>query len=210
MTQFLAPEGPLSRFYWKLAALAASCDRWYYTICGRATPTEGMERIYWPTARDTAQDADGNEAALPADARPRIIIDDSTLLRFTVDGPDTTIMRAALVVSIEIPAFRRYDFWPSRWWPDSYWPEDFWPTAEIDERDQKTAFMNHVGVLLKQMIGKANKTPAADDPVDPLGTSHVEIEEIELLSAPGLCNPAEWDGNYFGGAVFQFHVRGVM
>jgi len=210
MTQFLAPEGPISRFYWKLAALAASCPRWYFTICGRANPTEGMERIYWPTARDTEQDAEGNEIPLPADARPRLIIDDSPSFSLTTDGPDTTLMRAGLIVSIEIPAYEEYEFWPERWWPDAFWPEDFWPTVEIDERDRKTAFMNHVGVLLKQMIAKADKTPEPDDPVDPLGTSHVEIESVEQVSPPGLCNPAEWGGNYFGGVVYQFNVRGVL
>jgi hypothetical protein len=210
MTQLLAPEGPLSRFYWKLAVLAASCPRWYFTICGRSTPTEGLERIYWPTAQDTGRDADGNETALPADARPRLIIDDSPSFEFERDGPDTTIMRAALVVSIEIPAFAEFDFWPEDFWPSSFWPADFWPTTEIDERDRKTAFMNHVGVLLQQMMAKADKTPAAEDPVDPLGTSHIEIVSLVQLTPPTLCNPAEWDGNYFGGTVWQFNVRGEM
>jgi hypothetical protein len=210
MTQLLQPEGPLSRFYWKLAVLAACCPRWYYTICGRPTPSDGLERIYWPSASDTAQDAEGNEVPLPAAARPRMIIDDSASFSFDRDGPDTRIMRAALIVSFEIPAYKSRDFWPSRFWPVDYWPGDFWPTTEVDERDRKTAFMNDVGVLIQQMFAKAETTPGSDDPVDPLGTSHIEIERVDQISPPGLCNPAEWGGNYFAGAVYQFHVRGVL
>lgn len=210
MTQFLRAEGPISRSYWKLAALAASCEEWYFRICGRADPTAGMERIYWPTARDTARNDEGDEVDLPTDARPRLIIDDSPVFDLSADGNDTVLFRGALMLSIEIPVFERYEFWPQRFWPDGFWPADWWPAHEIDERDRKTAFTNAVGRLLMEMWQKRGTTPGPNDPVDPDNTSHLWIVQIEQVESPGLCNPAEWGGNYFAGAVYRVHWQGVM
>lgn len=211
MTFLLEAEGPISRGYWKLAALIASCPQWWFTICARENPVAAMDRIHWPTASDTAIDeATGGEIELPASARPRAIISDSPICTFTEDGNGNPALEMGLLLSIEIPAFQEYTFFAANFWPTDFWPADFWPSYELSEKNQKLALTNAIGVLLREMMARRGSDPAVGDPEDPLNTSHQNVVSIEQMQSPGLVDPSEYGGNYFGSAAYLVRWQGIV
>jgi hypothetical protein len=200
------PRGLEARPKFKLAQLLASTAAWR-AICGGVSADEAFERIYWPDVNDTEEEnEEGNIVVKRVNPMPRAAIDFGEDWAIELSEGGTQIFRGSMVLSIELPAPRKVQYWPSGYWPEAFWPEAFWPVVTLSQMDRQIGFENRIGDLIDQMRQKKGTTPEADD-VQDAGFAHLNVIRITRVIPPMLSDPRENLGEQYGGAAYRVEIQ---